>query len=69
MRSRVTEQGLLIPKAWLADVDEVDIRREDDRVVVVPVRGRDPIFDLGKDPIEVDVDDASVNHDRYLYGP
>jgi len=68
MRRRVTDQGLLIPKAWLADVDEVEILREEDRVVVVPVRGKDPIFDLGKDPIEVDVDDASVNHDRYLYG-
>ena len=68
MRRRVTDQGLLIPKAWLADVDEVEILREEDRVVVVPVRGKHPIFDLGKDPIEVDVDDASVNHDRYLYG-
>jgi len=68
MRSRVTYQGLLIPKAWLADADEVEILREEDRVVVVPVRTKDPIFELGKDPIEVDVDDASVNHDRYLYG-
>jgi virulence-associated protein VagC len=68
MRSRVTDQGLLIPKAWLADADEVEILREEDRVVVVPVRGKDPIFDLGKHPIKAGVDDASANHDRYLYG-
>ncbi len=27
----------------------------------------DPIFQLGLDPVIVDVTDASLNHDRYLY--
>ena len=27
----------------------------------------DPIFQLGKDPVDDEVTDASVNHDRYLY--
>lgn len=27
----------------------------------------DPIFQLGTDPIAIDVTDASANHDRYLY--
>ena len=68
MRSKVTEQGVVLPKQWFPGVDEVDIRRENNRVVVVPFRGDDPILALGKDPITVDVDDASDNHDRYLYG-
>jgi hypothetical protein len=28
----------------------------------------DPILSLGEDPVDDDVTDASVNHDRYLYG-
>jgi virulence-associated protein VagC len=67
MRSKVTEQGLVIPKAWFDGIDEVEIHREDNRVVVVPVRGDDPIFDLGREPLDLDMDDASENHDRYLY--
>ena len=67
MRSKVTEQGVILPRQWFQGVDEVEIRREDDRVVVLPFRGDDPITRLGKQPITDDLDDASVNHDRYLY--
>ncbi len=31
--------------------------------------GSDPILALGTDPITIDVDDASDNHDLYLYTP
>jgi hypothetical protein len=34
----------------------------------VPVRAEDPILDLGKQPVVLEVEDASLNHDRYLYG-
>ena len=27
----------------------------------------DPIFNLGKNPISLDMEDASVNHDKYIY--
>lgn len=27
----------------------------------------DPIFSMGQNPIESDVTDASINHDKYLY--
>ncbi|MBC8870953.1 MAG: hypothetical protein H8E44_16130 [Planctomycetes bacterium] len=66
MRSKVTEQGVILPKQWFPGVAEVDIRREGDRVVVVPVREDDPITKLGENPISVEVDDAAANHDRYL---
>ena len=68
MRSKVTEQGVILPKQWFQGVAEVEIQREDDRVVVVPVRADDPITRLGENPINVDMDDAAANHDRYLYG-
>ena len=68
MRSKVTEQGVILPKQWFQGVAEVEIQREEDRVVVVPVRADDPITRLGENPINVDMDDAAANHDRYLYG-
>ena len=68
MRSKVTEQGVTLPKHWFQGVSEVEIEREEDRVIVVPVREDDPITRLGKNPINLDVDDAAANHDRYLYG-
>jgi hypothetical protein len=67
MRTKVTEHGVLIPKMLLEGIDEVEIRKEQNVIVVVPVTADDPILGLGKQPITLDVDDASVNHDRYLY--
>ena len=68
MRAKVTEHGVILPKQWFPGISEVDIQREEDRVVVVPARGEDPISTLGSSPIVVDMDDASSHHDRYLYG-
>jgi hypothetical protein len=67
MKVKVTEQGVLIPKHLLKSVDEVEIRELDGMLLVIPVADEDPIFHLGKDPIEDDITDASANHDRYLY--
>lgn len=69
MRSKVTEQGVTLPKQWFHGVTVVEIQREEDRIVIVPVHENDPIARLGSDPIHLDLDDAAVNHDRYLYGP
>ena len=68
MRTKVTEQGLLVPKQLLEGMDEVEIRREDNVILIVPVGAADPILELGKHPIDLDVQDASLNHDRSLYG-
>jgi hypothetical protein len=67
MRTKVTENGVLIPKVWLEGIDEVEIHKEQNMIIVVPVQVDDPILDLGKQPISLDVEDASLNHDRYLY--
>lgn len=67
MKIEVTEQGVIIPKSFLEGVKEVDVRREDDCIIVVPVPAEDPIFRIGKNPVEGGVSDASVNLDRYLY--
>jgi hypothetical protein len=67
MRTKVTEHGVVIPKTWLEGVDEVEIRREQNVIIVMPVTANDPILNLGRQAISVDADDASANHDRYLY--
>lgn len=67
MKTKVTEQGVLIPKQMLGDMDEVEILKQDGMVIVVPARTEDPIFQLGKYPVTADVTDGSENLDRYLY--
>ena len=69
MRTKVTENGVLIPKGWLEGIDEVDIQKTQNMILVVPVQADDPILNLGKQPILLDMEDASLNHDRYLYNP
>ncbi|HEX5726053.1 MAG TPA: hypothetical protein VFX98_11345 [Longimicrobiaceae bacterium] len=71
----MTEQGLVIPKRMLPDVEEFEIRRENGRVVVIPLLleeevggGDDPILGLGSNPVELGIGDVAENHDRYLYG-
>ena len=67
MRTKVTENGVLIPKMWLEGIDEEDIQKTQNMIIIVPVQAEDPILNLGKQPILLDVEDASLNHDRYLY--
>ena len=67
MRTKVTENGVNIPKAWLEDIDEVEIQKEQNMIIVVPVQADDPIRALGTQPIILEVEDASLRHDRYLY--
>jgi hypothetical protein len=68
MRAKVTESGITLPRDWFEGAAEVEIRREEHCVVVVPVRASDPIAGLGSNPIMAHVDDASARHDSYLYG-
>ncbi len=68
MKARVTEQGVVIPREFLEGVEEVEIRKEDHRIVVIPTSEADPILELGKHPVECGAPDASEQHDKYLYG-
>ena len=75
MNVNVGKDGVTVPKRMLGSAEEVEIRTEDGRVVIEPTRPaasgedhEDPIFGLGTSPVEMDITDASENHDRYLYG-
>ncbi|MSP12795.1 MAG: hypothetical protein EXR62_07540 [Chloroflexi bacterium] len=63
MRAKVTDQGLLIPKRLLEGIDEVEIREEDGLIVILFIQPEDPIYQLGTEPLTIDLVDASVNHD------
>lgn len=94
MNTKVTEYGVNIPKQWLEYVDEVEIYKKNDVIMVIPIKCHfdkpnmpytpfsyldeqpnkstpqfiaDPIFNLGKAPIDDDLFDASINHDKYIY--
>ncbi len=68
MRINVTEQGVLIPRDWFPDVEDVDVEMTMDAVVVRPHIVRDPILELGKNPVDCGISDGSEQHDRHLYG-
>lgn len=67
MRTEIDDQGLLIPKTFLEGFKEVEIRKENGMILIVPLPPKDPILQLGQDPVEDDLTDASVEHDRYIY--
>jgi len=68
MKAKVTEQGVVIPKKFLVDAEEVDIRIEDNRIVLIPITQTDSILDFGRNPVSCGMPDASEKHDKYLYG-
>lgn len=68
MKVKVTEKGVLIPRKFLKGVKEVDVRRQNGLIVVVPLGEKDSIFNIGKNPVKLGIKDASVNHDKYIYG-
>ncbi len=68
MKVTVTEKGVLIPKELLFDAEEVEIKKEDNLIIVVPSEKNDPILGLGKNPVSCGIPDASENHDKHIYG-
>ena len=68
MKVKVTEKGVVIPRKFLKGIKEVDIRRRNGVIVVVPVGEKDPIFNIGKNPVKLGITDASENLDKYIYG-
>ena len=68
MIAKVDEKGLLITPEMLKGAAEVQIREEPGRIVIVLDPRKDSLFSLGENPVEIDVDDASTNLDKYLYG-
>ena len=66
MKVKVTAKGVVIPRTWLKGVEEVEIKKENGLILIIPVTDVDPITKLGQDPVVCGVSDGSENHDRYL---
>jgi len=67
MRTQVSETGLLIPKEWLFNADTVEIIRENEEIrIKFLTPNQDSLLQLGNNPVECGVSDASINHDQYL---
>lgn len=67
MNAKVTKTGVTIPKNLLKGVTEVEIRKENSIVLVIPKAKEDPIYKLGTNPVICGVPDASENLDNHLY--
>jgi virulence-associated protein VagC len=59
MKAQITKHGLIISQEMLAGVEEVEIRQEDNRIVISPLPSSDPILNLGKHPVDCGAPDAS----------
>jgi len=81
MKLPITESGVTLPKAWFGDATEVEVRQENGHVRIEPLGPAatvsrqiqpydpdDPIWQLGKKTSDLEITDASVNLDKYLYG-
>lgn len=68
MKAKVTDQGVTVPRRLLGTAEEVEIREEEGRIVLIPLAQEDAILGLGLDPISTGTGDGSTAHDRYLYG-
>ena len=65
MKVKVTETGVVVPKEMLEGIEEVEITKEGDRIIIFSVTPTDPIFGLGTNPVSSGIDDAAEKHDSY----
>jgi hypothetical protein len=67
MKTKVTEEGVLIPKRFLKGIKEVEIRKENDLILVVPIVD-DPILQLGSEPVEDEIEPVTLQKPRPQFG-
>ena len=67
MKVKVTENGVIVPRELLDDAEEVEIRKENGKVIVTPLPKVDPILGLGENPVACGAPDASEHLDRYPF--
>ena len=67
MKVKVNNEGVVIPKTYLEGIEEVEVKKENGLILVIPITEDDPILELGKNPVPCGLSDASEHHDKYLY--
>jgi hypothetical protein len=66
MRTKVSENGVLIPKDLLTGITEVDIRKKNGVIIVSPAGKNDSMDDIGKEPVAYGTPDASEDLEEHL---
>ncbi len=66
IKAKASGKGVVIPLKLLEGVKEVETRKENGLIVVIPTIKNDLILGMGKHPVMCGVSDASENHDQYL---
>jgi virulence-associated protein VagC len=68
MKLKVTDKGVLIPKELLGDSQEVEITQQEDQIIVSIVNYSNmSIWDLGKNPVECDINNNVDINDKSCY--
>ena len=68
MKVRVSQRGALIPKRLLGESEEVEVRKRDGIILVLPEGAADPVREFGRSPVECGEPEASSRHDECIYG-
>lgn len=66
MKAKITKDGVVIPKKLLKNVHEVELKKKDDVILVVPTAKENPILKLGTHPIACETPDRSEYPDKHL---
>lgn len=67
MKALVEPDGVWVPRRMLPGVKEVQIRKVGRTVVIEPsAPAADPMFELGRRPVDLGLADAAEHHDAYL---
>jgi len=67
MKLKVTDKGVTVPKTYLEGIEEVEIKKDNGIILLIPISDTDPNQGLGKNPVSCGVRDASNKHDKYIY--
>lgn len=51
----------------LGNAQDFEIVQEGEKIIITGIKKTSSIWDLGSNPVECDVTDGAVNHDKYLY--
>lgn len=62
----ITDKGAVIPKKLLAHYQQIEIKRRKNYLIIRPVIN-DSLNNFGKHPVELEINDDSINHDKYIY--
>ncbi|MBC7930636.1 MAG: hypothetical protein H7Z38_08715 [Rubrivivax sp.] len=65
MKAKVTNEGVQIPKSLLEGIKEVEIKKENGLILVLPLT-EDSTLKLDSQAVKDEAEDAAENHNQYI---